>query len=126
MLVLPLWAARVLRLFAFVLALVLDTVSLLLTPVAWMQLRAHLAAFIGALIAGGYWYITGVGNAVIKASGCFVAFVLVVALVKLLKKQLHRSARRLDKYIVGLLPVCVYVKVPNNPIKKIKTNLRKR
>ena len=117
--------SRIFRVFCIVLSILIELTNFLLTPFTWLKGKAHFVLFIVSIVIAGYLHhFTETEQAILKSLGGFVAIVIVIALIKLLRKKLERLRIRLIPHMSALPPMYIILRKPRNPLKKLLYKLK--
>lgn len=112
------WQRRAFRVLCIAMSLLIEIVNLILTPVTWLKAKAHFALFLVSAAAGGYMYLSGNDQALWKALLYFIAVVLSITLIKILRRKLEKLRLWMIPYKSVLAPMYIVFKIPRNPIKQ--------
>lgn len=117
---LPYFLSKIVKIMSYIVVFFLDIIHFVLTPITWIQLKAHFAMIVATGLVYIYLnHIMHVDNAAWTVVVPLLAVVLAVALVKLIRKTLHRIRQRLINIVYSPVGVCFRIR----PLYLFKTNV---
>ena len=85
---------KVVKAISFIMALILETIYLVLLPVKYMRFKAHLLTAFLATVGGFYMHFAiGIEHAALYVTAAFAGFALAVAFVKIIGKGVAKAEK---------------------------------